>query len=46
MGQGLATEVTHLGINQPPVFSSASIDAFPTITPRYFKWAKLCLFCM
>ena len=40
IGQDPATEVTHLRLNQPPVFSSAYfLGNF--ITERYFSWQIL-----
>ena len=36
-GQDPATEVTHLRLNQPPVFSSVMLDDFLLLFPRCLK---------
>ena len=36
MGQGTATEVTHLRLNQPPVFCSAGLWAEKALTRKLF----------
>ena len=36
MGQGTATEVTHLRLNQPPVFSSAGLWAEKALAGKLF----------
>ena len=41
IGQDPATEVAHLGLNQPPVFSSASLPCMVIL-----KWRLLCMVAM